>query len=956
MSKVARDLIAARANPAPPASAAHEGLVHRRPSKGAGLGGMAPQQHAHPGKSQTMDTAQYITVLKQRLDEQKKELEDRTVAINSVQRNFESLSEIYSSEKNSLHANARRAQELEQELRRLKADVASNYIPKKEYVAVEMELKQVKDAAQNDLVTKEEALRVASEKLRGREVEVRKLTAKLKALEGAQTDTRGALSDTESAVYDCENSLKALLDLLDVSTSTLYADAAPPMKAPHRTSSGRLIQTTSRTSAGGPVGLNAPSGFTVPVFKRDTNDWEALKCLPVSSRVLAVAEMMGKLTQAASLPSVFAFCSDILQESRKDVQEVWAERTRLGEDFDALRAKYASLEVAVLEVDAEKANASRALQAQRAVQAELTAALAEQTEKAKELESALKAARRNVEEKAHDAVVLAEERDKALRETNALREEHRALWEEYQGSRDLYRSSEEEFLRRMHEKEESLQREVKVLQNCHKAELAAMQRAGATNAGDLSRKQDELDKLLCQREELERLQAEVTRKTEEDKARLAEELDVARSMAFDFKQALETEKEREKAREHDFEGLKRQYLLQVDGAEGDRRRLEDAVERLTVLLNKAQDESDALKQRLAAAAGNSSAAVVELERQVGVREKQVASVRNALDRAAVERAEAEKAWDMRLADAAHEKAAVEDSLAASELAGAALQGRVDDLEAETESLRREVKELEESTSRNASEIEAELAAKVKECRMMEDDHASLLASLEQERQSVAHLRQSLAAAEEEVLGADRKRAQVVTGLEARLDDLKARNEEVEAALTAKLNEVKTLRKNSVADANAHAELAKLRASLEEERQHAADTKRKQEEVDGVLADLKLVQAETAKTLRKLLASEEASESAYTCLSCFNIMKDPHLCTPCGHTFCGGCMDKAAKKRTGARGESYCLECEEHCVVEATPLKALDQLIGRYTYRKQVLHDLENALVATTGRRQSLAGA
>ena len=106
--------------------------------------------------------------------------------------------------------------------------------------------------------------------------------------------------------------------------------------------------------------------------------------------------------------------------------------------------------------------------------------------------------------------------------------------------------------------------------------------------------------------------------------------------------------------------------------------------------------------------------------------------------------------------------------------------------------------------------------------------------------------------------------------------------------------------------------------------------------------LRMLQDETAKTVRKLLTAEEACESGYSCMACMAVMKDPVLCSPCGHSYCRKCLVENQIKK----GAKFCLDCDEYSVTDIVPSRALDLLSGKFLYRKQVLNDLIGVLVAS----------
>lgn len=93
------------------------------------------------------------------------------------------------------------------------------------------------------------------------------------------------------------------------------------------------------------------------------------------------------------------------------------------------------------------------------------------------------------------------------------------------------------------------------------------------------------------------------------------------------------------------------------------------------------------------------------------------------------------------------------------------------------------------------------------------------------------------------------------------------------------------------------------------------------------------------TVGKLLSAEEALESSLTCMGCLSVMKSPVTCSPCGHSFCAGCLP------TGPSGP-VCLECGPGVRVHtATHSEALDALCGKYEHRMHQLKELQRTLAA-----------
>ena len=114
------------------------------------------------------------------------------------------------------------------------------------------------------------------------------------------------------------------------------------------------------------------------------------------------------------------------------------------------------------------------------------------------------------------------------------------------------------------------------------------------------------------------------------------------------------------------------------------------------------------------------------------------------------------------------------------------------------------------------------------------------------------------------------------------------------------------------------------------------------------SNMKELHAQSIKTVKKILAAEEACESSYSCQHCLDVMKEPLVLAPCGHSFCRACFNKvnAQKKAPVDRvGDSraFCPECKAFSVSCAVPSTALDLLTGRFAFRSQALKELAHVL-------------
>ena len=96
--------------------------------------------------------------------------------------------------------------------------------------------------------------------------------------------------------------------------------------------------------------------------------------------------------------------------------------------------------------------------------------------------------------------------------------------------------------------------------------------------------------------------------------------------------------------------------------------------------------------------------------------------------------------------------------------------------------------------------------------------------------------------------------------------------------------------------------------------------------------------ELRATVSKLVHTEQAQEALYTCMACVSLLKNPVVCTPCGHTFCYGCLMKA---KNG--GELACLECNNLPITGYVENRALEGLVTKYEYRMGALRALQRML-------------
>ena len=121
--------------------------------------------------------------------------------------------------------------------------------------------------------------------------------------------------------------------------------------------------------------------------------------------------------------------------------------------------------------------------------------------------------------------------------------------------------------------------------------------------------------------------------------------------------------------------------------------------------------------------------------------------------------------------------------------------------------------------------------------------------------------------------------------------------------------------------------------------------------------LEKTEKELRATVGKLVAAEEASETAFTCMTCLEIMTKPVTCIPCGHSYCETCLSSSIpsygryeQKESGNRGKvGHCPECAAGGASGASSKKTeyyienqlLENLCARYVFRKQAIASLKN---------------
>ena len=91
------------------------------------------------------------------------------------------------------------------------------------------------------------------------------------------------------------------------------------------------------------------------------------------------------------------------------------------------------------------------------------------------------------------------------------------------------------------------------------------------------------------------------------------------------------------------------------------------------------------------------------------------------------------------------------------------------------------------------------------------------------------------------------------------------------------------------------------------------------------------------------------EASLTCMACMSLLTEPVTCTPCGHTFCAGCV----RSETGGGGDYQLAVCPE-CEGQAGRLVSVDSLatlVPNFQFQRQSLAMLQaDALTAATASK------
>lgn len=160
---------------------------------------------------------------------------------------------------------------------------------------------------------------------------------------------------------------------------------------------------------------------------------------------------------------------------------------------------------------------------------------------------------------------------------------------------------------------------------------------------------------------------------------------------------------------------------------------------------------------------------------------------------------------------------------------------------------------------------------------------------------------------------------------------------------------------------------------QEEEQRERDDERhdlqvqREEEAAAKNLRSKSLRARLCRTVDELCDAEEAGVLALTCQKCANLLDDPYIMAPCGHTFCAGCCGgrgndegEPTEESSGwvlggggrgstARTKPSCSLCEKqeaggvadkNACVGMAPSQALATLVAKFVFRRQLLETLK----------------
>eukprot|EP00946_MAST-07B_sp_MAST-7B-sp1_P003767 g3767.t1 len=250
-------------------------------------------------------------------------------------------------------------------------------------------------------------------------------------------------------------------------------------------------------------------------------------------------------------------------------------------------------------------------------------------------------------------------------------------------------------------------------------------------------------------------------------------------------------------------------------------------------------------------------------------------------------------------------------------------------------------------------LQVDLAAAMKRERVLKNAAAKAAGQNDARQEKIDNLQEEVDSLRAESLNM----AGTTKNLRAKLDDLEPKLLELRAQLGAKQAELAATNEKCT---NLSLELKEAKAStMRARRKSVIEMAKKSSTVAAKVREaLRATETELRATVSKLVAAEEASESAFTCLACMEIMKRPVTCIPCGHSFCEACLTgvpsfgekNAAGKAQGGSIVS-CPECSSSGSGLPPPPateyhienQLLENLTARYVFRKQAMGGLKGVM-------------
>ena len=292
------------------------------------------------------------------------------------------------------------------------------------------------------------------------------------------------------------------------------------------------------------------------------------------------------------------------------------------------------------------------------------------------------------------------------------------------------------------------------------------------------------------------------------------------------------------------------------------------------------------------------------------------------------------------------------------------QESADAAAARAQMLEKELKLMEEVAGQDAARdaanaekmmrLQGDLAAVLKRERALKNAATKAAGQQDAQRAKMDRLQDEVERLQDEALDM----AGTTKNLRAKLGNLEPKLLELRAQLGAKQAELAALAEKQK---QMGAELKEAKDSnTRVRRKSVVDMARKASTVASKVREaLRATETELKATVSKLVAAEEASESAFTCLACMEIMKKPVTCIPCGHSFCEACLinvprfgDRVKNAQNLKKGGVVnCPECSSSgSGMPAPPAteyhienQLLENLTARYVFRKQAMSGLKGVM-------------